>query len=118
MGIAAYLTVNHYRGGAPVCFNSGCETVQRSRYAELFGMPVAVLGLAAYVVLLSSAVTRAQIAIASSVVVAFSGLAFGAYLAYVQLAVLHAVCVWCVASDILLAAVALVTAMRLHRSLA
>ena len=46
LGIAGYLTVVHYTGGAPVCaIAHGCETVQKSSYASLAGVPVALLGL-------------------------------------------------------------------------
>ena len=47
LAIAAYLTVVHYAGGEPVCaIAHGCATVQKSDYAELAGIPVALLGLA------------------------------------------------------------------------
>ena len=50
LGIAAYLTIVHYAGGSPVCaIAHGCETVQKSRYAEFAGVPVALLGLLGYV---------------------------------------------------------------------
>ena len=42
--IAAYLTYVHYSHTAPICVNSGCETVQKSKYAELGGVPVASAG--------------------------------------------------------------------------
>src|SRR5581483_2735914 len=45
--IAGYLTWVHYRPGALVCVGGGgCEPVQRSRWAEVGPVPVAVLGLA------------------------------------------------------------------------
>ena len=43
--IAAYLTVVHYAHASPICTTGGCEKVQHSSYAELAGIPVAVLGL-------------------------------------------------------------------------
>ena len=47
LGIATYLTIVHYAGGAPVCaIAHGCETVQKSDYAKLAGVPVALLGAA------------------------------------------------------------------------
>jgi uncharacterized membrane protein len=45
IGIAAYLVQAHYAGGAVACATGGCETVQQSRYAEIFGIPVALIGL-------------------------------------------------------------------------
>ena len=51
-----YLTIVHYAGGSPVCaIAHGCATVQKSRYAEFAGVPVAVLGLLGYVGILALA---------------------------------------------------------------
>ena len=45
----------HYAGGAPVCaIAHGCATVQKSDYAELAGVPVALLGLISYFGILAS----------------------------------------------------------------
>jgi len=42
--IAGYLTYVHYRPAALICTGSGgCETVQESSYADLAGIPVALL---------------------------------------------------------------------------
>ena len=46
LAISAYLTWVHYAGIEPVCSGiSDCERVQNSSYAELVGVPVAVLGV-------------------------------------------------------------------------
>ena len=47
--IATYLTIVHYAGGEPVCAVAhGCATVQKSDYAQLAGVPVALLGVLGY----------------------------------------------------------------------
>jgi uncharacterized membrane protein len=117
LAIAGYLTVVHARGALPVCMTSGCETMQRSRYAELAGIPIAALGLATYAALLGSTVTRARLAVAGAATLASAAAAFAAYLVYVQVAVLHSVCSWCVASDALTLAAAVVAWLRLRASL-
>ncbi len=116
--IAAYLTAVHYRGGVPVCAGGGCEVVQRSRYAELFGVPVALLGTLVFTTLLVSAVLRAPVVVAGAAAVALAGVAFAAYLVYVQVVVLDAICVWCVASDALSVVVAAAAWQRLRHTLA
>ncbi len=60
--IGAYLTWAHFVGVAPVCISGsgGCEAVQSSRYAAIFGVPVAALGVVAYAGLLFSAVLRGE----------------------------------------------------------
>jgi uncharacterized membrane protein len=113
-GVAAYLTVVHFRGLAPICLNSGCDIVQRSRYAELAGIPVAAMGAATFVLLLASASVRTAAAIIGAAAVALTGIVFAAYLFYVQLAVLHTVCMWCIASDVLLVMAASAAALRLR----
>jgi uncharacterized membrane protein len=50
--IAAYLTYARYSKSAIACPTSGCETVQSSSYAVVAGVPVALLGLVAYLVIL------------------------------------------------------------------
>ena len=45
LGNAAYLVYGHYTGGSVVCSTGGCESVQQSRYAEIFSVPVALVGL-------------------------------------------------------------------------
>ena len=46
-------TYVHYAHTSPICTTGGCEKVQHSSYAELAGVPVALLGLIAYVALLA-----------------------------------------------------------------
>ena len=76
-GIAAYLTWVHYEPGALVCLrgSSGCERVNSSRYAELAGIPVALLGLVTYVLVLASAFVRSFAAVAAPAALAQAGMA-------------------------------------------
>jgi uncharacterized membrane protein len=113
--IAAYLVVVHYRPDALVCATSGCETVQRSRYAELLGIPVAAFGLGAYMLLFASSLTRRPSAVAAAAAVGVVALVFAQFLAYVQVHVLHAICVWCVAADTLTILVTAAAVLRLVR---
>jgi uncharacterized membrane protein len=113
VGIASYLTYTHYRGVAPVCTTGGCEIVLSSEYAKVAGVPVAVLGLVGYVALFGTALVRSVEAAAVGVAIALGGLGFAAYLLYVQLAVLDAVCIWCVTSDAVMALVTVAAGARL-----
>jgi uncharacterized membrane protein len=116
MAVAAYLTWVHYDEAALVCVaGGGCETVQRSSYAELAGIPVAVLGLVSYAVVLALVLWDTSIARLTAASLAFVGLAFSLYLLALQLFVIDAVCVWCLANDLLIApALAVLTALRLR----
>jgi uncharacterized membrane protein len=110
--IAAYLTVVHYSHISPICTSGGCEKVQQSSYARTGGIPVAVLGLVAYVcVLLTTAVRGVHAALAGAVI-ALAGAAFSGYLLWAQLARIHAICQWCVGNDVVIAVVALLCVAR------
>jgi uncharacterized membrane protein len=112
ISIAAYLIYVRYSGARIACTSGGCETVQQSSYATLAGVPIAVLGLAAYLVILVSALVPGDVSRAVGAGTALAGVGFGAYLLYVQLAVINAVCEWCLASDVTMTALAVLTLGR------
>jgi uncharacterized membrane protein len=98
--ISAYLTWTHFLGVAPVCIggSGGCETVQSSRYATIFGVPVATLGVVAYVGLLLSAAPRGEVGVYLGLLISLVGSLFSVYLTYLEVFVIHALCQWCLAS--------------------
>jgi uncharacterized membrane protein len=110
--IAAYLTVVHYAHVSPICSTGGCEEVQRSRYAEAAGIPVAVLGLLAYVTVLGTAALRGVVPAVVGATVALVGTAFSGYLLWAQLARIHAICQWCVGNDVVITVVAVLCMAR------
>ncbi len=117
LGIAAYLTVVHYSGGDPVCAVAhGCATVQQSEYASLAGVPVAVLGLLGYVAVLVALARDGEAWRTAAAFLSLAGLGFSGWLTYVELAVLEAVCIWCVGSAICMTLLAGLTVGRLLRA--
>jgi uncharacterized membrane protein len=116
MAVAGYLTWVHYDEAALVCVaGGGCETVQQSSYAELAGIPVALLGLVGYAIVFAFVLWDAPTARLGAAMLAFVGVAFGAYLVVLQLFVIDAVCVWCMANDVVIAPLlAVLTALRLR----
>ncbi len=113
-GLAGYLLYIRHTGGALSCTTGGCETVQSSRYAEVFGIPVAALGLAGYVAILLTSWSRSELARAGQAAVALAALAFSSYLVFVQLHLIGAVCEWCLVSDAVTAVVAVLVLLRLR----
>ena len=111
--IAAYLTYVHYSHTAPICVNSGCETVQKSKYAELAGVPVALLGLIAYVAIIATTAVRGTAAAFAGVLLAFGGMAFSGYLLWAQLGPIGAICQWCLGNDIVISVVAVLCVVRM-----
>jgi uncharacterized membrane protein len=115
LGIAVYLTVLHYAHVAPICATGGCETVQKSKYAELVGVPVALLGALAYVALLVCALLRGVTAALAGAAIALVGVAFSAYLLWAQLGPIGAICQWCLGSDAIMLTLAVLCVLRALR---
>lgn len=114
IAVASYLTYAHYAETTIVCTTGGCEAVQSSDYAELLGVPVAVLGLLAYVFLLATAFFTLELARLAGAVVAVSAAFFAGYLLFAQLFLIDAICQWCVASDVLFGLLAVACVLRLR----
>jgi len=114
VAVAGYLTWVHFAGLQPLCAGGagGCERVQNSEYAELGGVPVAALGLAGYVVILAALLAPGEAARLAAAGLALAGMAFSAYLVYLQVAVIEAICQWCIASDLLMTALAVAAVGR------
>ncbi len=103
MGVAAYLTYSRYADQPIACAGlSGCQAVQNSEYSKLVGIPVAVLGMlfcAGLLALVVARLARLPLTEEWAPVAAFSmtltGVAFAAYLTYIELFVVEDVCIWC-----------------------
>ncbi len=117
IGIAGYLTWIHYAGLDPVCVGGGggCERVQSSRWAELAGIPVAVLGLAGYVAIFASLALPEEPGALAAAFLSLVGFGFSVWLTYVEIVKIDAICQWCVASAVLMTALALVSVARVLR---
>jgi uncharacterized membrane protein len=115
LGVAAYLTWAHYADSVVCPVGGGCETVQESSYAEIAAIPVALLGLVAYTAILVLVIWDAPVARLAAASTSLIGLLFSIYLLVVQLFVIDAICVWCLANDVVVApALAVLTGLRLR----
>jgi uncharacterized membrane protein len=112
--IGAYLTWTHSLGVPPACISGsgGCKSVQSSRYAAIFGVPVATLGVAAYAGLLLSAALRSEAGVYLGLLISLVGTLFSAYLTYLELFVIHALCQWCLASAAIMVGALICAAVR------
>jgi uncharacterized membrane protein len=114
LGIATYLTIVHYAGGEPVCaIAHGCATVQKSDYAMLAGIPVALLGVFGYLAILASLVFDDESARTTTAFLSILGLGFSGWLTYVEVGELNAICIWCVGSAICMTLLAGLSIARL-----
>ena len=126
LGIFVALYLSMYKWGlmgAIQCQLGGCQTVQNSPWSMLFGQPVAVWGLGAYITLLAVAIVGLQPRFVNARWVALAlfgisgvGVLFSAYLTYLEAAVIHAWCQWCVVSAILITLIFLLSVPGLKRA--
>jgi uncharacterized membrane protein len=114
LAVAGYLTWVHYADLDPVCVGGGggCERVQASDYAELGDVPVALLGLIGYAAILASLLVPGDAGRFAGALLALAGFGFSAWLTYVELFEIDAICQWCVASAVIMTALALLTSLR------
>jgi uncharacterized membrane protein len=115
--IATYLVYIHYADVKPICsISHGCETVQKSRYAKLAGIPVALLGLGGYLAILASLFVRGEAGRLAGAGMALVGLGFSGWLTYLEAARIHAWCQWCIASAVVMSLLAVILVWRLLAS--
>ena len=122
--ISAYLYLYKIgRIGTLACGTGACETVQLSPWSRVAGVEVALIGLLGYGLLLGVSLLSLQPAwtlkrwpISLLIVLAGIGLAFTAYLTYIELFVLHAICRWCVASAVMMLAIFVAALLASRRS--
>ena len=122
--VAVYLWLHAIGiGGAIKCGASGgCEVVQTSRWAVLLGQPVALYGVIGYLAILivALAALRPVALVQRGWSILLTGLAtigvlFTAYLTYLELFVIHALCRWCVGSAVIITAIWVVAMLELRR---
>ncbi len=107
IAVSGYLLFSSARNIAPVCLVGACAEVAASSYARFLGIPNAALGLLLYVTVAFVAIvgaTRASVRPSASPALfglAVFGATFSAYLTWLQVAVLQAVCAWCALSAVL-----------------
>ncbi|MCX7622336.1 MAG: vitamin K epoxide reductase family protein [Thermomicrobium sp.] len=123
VAVAGYLTVVAYDDALLVCGLGDCSTVQNSPYAKVGGVPIALLGLGMYLALLGGGLARwrwprrADLLTSANAGIALAGTLYSAYLTYLELFVIHAICQWCVTSAVLVTALLLVEGWGLRRLL-
>ena len=103
--VSGYLAYVYLADADALCSGvGGCDAVKDSRYAAVAGIPVPVLGLAGYAAILAFGFS-------------LFGTLYSAYLTYLELAVIKAVCPYCVASAVIMTAIFAVALARLVKDL-
>lgn len=120
--VSAYMTVYKLTDNQTMCLgNGGCSVVNTSAYSEVYGIPVALVGFAGYLVILAVLAIRIpwQIMRQNAVLIVFglclAGFLFTAYLIYVEIVLIRALCPFCVASQVIMTALFALSVVRLIR---
>jgi uncharacterized membrane protein len=105
--VSAYVWYKQVTPGPVLCLGSGCARVIRSRYGRLLGIPNGALGVVYFLAMAAVPLLTPSWPAVKSVAVAVSAVALGLYLylTYLQVAVLRALCSWCLASAVCTAAI-------------
>lgn len=121
--VSSYLTYVHWARTAALCVGFGdCEVVNQSVYSEVVGVPVALLGLAMYAAILGgslwSATSPPEAPLRPFIAlvifgISLMGVLYSAYLTYVELFILRAICPWCVVSAVLVSFIFVLSARDL-----
>ena len=122
--VSAYLYLYKIgRIGTLACGTGGCETVQQSPWSRFAGIEVSLIGMLGYIGLLVVSLAALQPAWAGRrwpvillLVLAGLGVAFTAYLTYLELFVIHAICRWCVGSALIIVSLFVVSLLEYQRT--
>lgn len=103
---AGYLTLKHYTHTSLECsLIEGCEKVTGSEYAVIFGVPVALIGMLYYVFIIVCAAgylqKKQRAWLTAAMILAPAGAAASAWFVYLQLAVIGAICLYCMTSAVI-----------------
>lgn len=120
--VSAYMTVYKLTENPNMCLgNGGCSIVNSSRYAEVSGIPVAVIGVGGYLTILALLwlERRTSFLTNNGTLVVFGlalvGFLFTLYLIYVEVALIHALCPFCVTSQVTMTVLFILSVIRLVR---
>lgn len=121
--VSIYMTIYKITGNNGMCLGSGdCSTVNASRFAEVNGIPVAVFGVVGYAAILLALLfeSRNSFLKENGTLLIFGmslvGFIFTLWLIYVELVLLHAICPFCVTSQVAMTLIFILSVIRLFRN--
>ena len=120
--VSIYMTVYKVTSNDNMCLGSGdCSTVNASRYSEVYGIPVALIGVLGYAAIIGIHWLERKNGFfkqnGSMILfgIALLGFFFTLWLIYVEVAVLHALCPFCVTSQITMTIIFILSIIRVVR---
>lgn len=129
LGLAdsGYLYWRHYRstlipsGSEQLasCPAGGCALVTEGEYSEVRGIPLATVGLVGYLALLAlsglATVFGSRRIVGAIIAISGIGVLVSAFLLYLQVAVIKAICFWCILSAFTIASIFILSVLLLRQ---
>lgn len=123
LAVSIYMTIYKLSGNDGMCLGSGdCSTVNASVFSEVNGIPVAVFGIVGYAAILAVHFyeDKMEFLRRNGIMLIFgmslTGFLFTIWLVYVELAILKAICPFCVTSQVAMTAIFIIAVTRLIRN--
>ncbi|HEX9384895.1 MAG TPA: vitamin K epoxide reductase family protein [Anaerolineales bacterium] len=120
--VSIYMTIYKITSNDSMCIGSGdCKTVNASRYAEVYGIPVAVLGVAGYSAILAVLLLERRPGFFQEngtllfFGLSLTGFLFTLYLIFVEVALIKAYCPFCITSQTVMTIIFIISVIRLVR---
>jgi uncharacterized membrane protein len=125
VAVSIYMTIFKLTHNQSMCLgNGGCSVVNNSIYSQVYGVPVAAVGIGGYAAILATLLLsgRASFFRANGTMIAFgltlAGFVFTLYLIYVEVALIHALCPFCITSQASMTLLFALALIRLAREIA
>jgi len=96
-----------------------CESVNSSQYSEIGGIPIAIFGAGAYVIIILILVLETRGSVWKEygryliLGISLVGTLYSIYLTYLEIAVIHAICPYCVISAVVIIMIFILSIIRL-----
>ncbi len=120
-GILSAISLHNHYSTSPTEYcdlsaTFNCDLVNRSTYAILYGVPVALVGLLGYLFLFALSFGTSRLLASIRFVASLIGLAFALYLAYVEAYIIAMWCLLCIGSLAAISAITLLAGIGLHQT--
>jgi uncharacterized membrane protein len=122
---SAYLLVYKLTNINAMCLgNGGCHDVNFSAYSEIGGIPISLFGIAAFLVIAGILLLEPRTKFMAEngplaiFGISLAGVAFSAYLTWLEIYVIHAICPFCVASAVIITLIFILAIIRLFHQTA
>ena len=120
--VSIYMTIYKITSNDNMCIGSkDCSLVNASRYSEVYGIPVAVLGVIGYSAILAVLLLEQKISfLQQNGSMAFFGLSltgflFTLYLIFVEVTLIKAYCPFCITSQVAMTLIFFLSVIRVVR---